>query len=137
MGLIAIVILAGLGWMVLTGRLKRPDMRQIGALVVTLAGAAIAARGQFLFGGGMAAGGLYWLMRKSASPRTQPESMRDDSRAREALELLGLAPDADRAAVVEAHRRLIARNHPDAGGTEALARNINAARDYLLGRLPK
>ena len=39
--------------------------------------------------------------------------------------------------VIEAHRRLIQRTHPDAGGTEALARNINAARDYLLKRLPE
>ena len=31
-----------------------------------------------------------------------------------------------------AHRRLIASVHPDKGGTEALAAQINAARDLLL-----
>ncbi|HEY0327355.1 MAG TPA: molecular chaperone DnaJ, partial [Allosphingosinicella sp.] len=30
------------------------------------------------------------------------------------------------------HRRLIARVHPDAGGSEELARRINAARDALI-----
>lgn len=137
MGLLLVVIAAGLGWMLLTGRIARPDMRQMGAMVVTLVGAAIAARGQVLIGGGMAIAGLVWLMRKPAPAHRQTQPPRDDGRTREALDLLGLSPGADRTAVMEAHRRLIARNHPDAGGTEGLARNINAARDYLLARLPK
>lgn len=137
MGLVAIVIAGTFGWLVLTGRMRRPDMRQMAALILTLAGGAIGARGQLLIGGGMAIAGLIWLMRKPAPAPQKPASIGGDARAKEALDLLGLPPDADRAAVVEAHRRLIARNHPDAGGTEALARSINGARDYLLAMLPK
>lgn len=137
MGLVAIVIAGMLAWLVLTGRMRRPDMRQMAALILTLAGGVIGARGQMLIGGAMAIAGLIWLMRKSAPAPQKPVSIGGDARAREALDLLGLSPDADRAAVVEAHRRLIARNHPDAGGTEALARSINGARDYLLAILPK
>ncbi|HTH28973.1 MAG TPA: molecular chaperone DnaJ [Sphingobium sp.] len=137
MGLVAIVIAGMLAWLVLTGRMRRPDMRQMAALILTLAGGVIGARGQMLIGGAMAIAGLIWLMRKSAPAPQKPVSIGGDARAREALDLLGLPPDADRAAVVEAHRRLIARNHPDAGGTEALARSINGARDYLLAILPK
>lgn len=137
MGLVAIVIAGMLAWLVLTGRMRRLDMRQMAALILTLAGGVIGARGQMLIGGAMAIAGLIWLMRKSAPAPQKPVSIGGDARAREALDLLGLPPDADRAAVVEAHRRLIARNHPDAGGTEALARSINGARDYLLAILPK
>ena len=52
----------------------------------------------------------------------------------EAAKLLGIASDASPADVIEAHRRLIERVHPDAGGTPELAARINAARDTLLAR---
>ena len=51
----------------------------------------------------------------------------------DAARLLGVPADADRDTIVEAHRRLIGRNHPDAGGSADLAARINQARDTLLG----
>lgn len=53
----------------------------------------------------------------------------DISRARR---LLGVGPSASREEIMAAHRRLVARVHPDAGGSEGLAAEINAARDLLL-----
>jgi hypothetical protein len=50
----------------------------------------------------------------------------------EAARLLGIASDADGPTVIEAHRRLIARVHPDMGGNDELAARINRARDVLL-----
>ncbi len=50
----------------------------------------------------------------------------------EAAKLLGLSVDADSGAVIDAHRRLIAKVHPDAGGSEELASRINQARDIML-----
>jgi DnaJ homolog subfamily C member 19 len=50
----------------------------------------------------------------------------------EAAKLLGVGADADTEAVLEAHRRLIAKVHPDAGGNAELASRINLARDTLL-----
>lgn len=50
-----------------------------------------------------------------------------------AARVLGIADDADRETIVDAHRRLIARNHPDAGGSAELAARINRARDVMLG----
>lgn len=128
-----------LGWLVVTGRIGRPKPGQIAALVLAVAGGAIAARGNLPVGLVMAAAGLLWLSRKSKKyrPGSGAGLPVDDARMRESLDLLGLPRDADRSSVVDAHRRLIVKNHPDAGGTEALARNINAARDYLLERLPK
>jgi len=51
----------------------------------------------------------------------------------EALSILGLDHDADRDAIVLAHRRLMSRLHPDKGGSDYLASRINQAKDFLLG----
>ncbi|MBA2918955.1 J domain-containing protein [Sphingomonas sp. MAH-20] len=55
----------------------------------------------------------------------------------EARQLLGLGADADADQVRDAHRRIIARVHPDAGGTIELARRTNLARDVLLKELAR
>lgn len=71
-----------------------------------------------------------FAVRALASPKATPGA-RAMPRS-EAARVLGVADDADRDAVIEAHRRLIGRNHPDAGGTADLAARINQARDTLL-----
>jgi DnaJ-domain-containing protein 1 len=55
--------------------------------------------------------------------------------AAEARDLLGVSPQAGEAEIREAHRRLIGRVHPDAGGNQALASRVNAARDLLVREL--
>ena len=50
----------------------------------------------------------------------------------EAAKLLGIDPAADSEAVLDAHRRLIAKVHPDTGGSAELAARINQARDTML-----
>ena len=46
----------------------------------------------------------------------------------------GVAPDASDEVVQAAYLRLIRRVHPDAGGAEGLAAQLNAARDTMARR---
>ena len=55
----------------------------------------------------------------------------------EARALLGVSESDDVEAVRAAHRRLIAKVHPDQGGTPELARRTNIARDVLLAELTR
>jgi DnaJ homolog subfamily C member 19 len=73
------------------------------------------------------AAGLYMLFKRMQAPAAM--------NVKDAAKLLGVAANADAEAINAAHRRLIAKVHPDSGGSEGLASQINAARDLLLRRL--
>lgn len=68
--------------------------------------------------------------RKTDAP---PRGPRMDMTRQEALATLGLQEGATGEEIRAAHRRLILRMHPDAGGSAELAARINRAKDVLLG----
>ena len=67
---------------------------------------------------------------EDAAPASGTGSMGRD----EARQILGLEPGASEAEIIAAHRRLITKMHPDAGGSAYLAAKLNQARDVLLGK---
>jgi DnaJ homolog subfamily C member 19 len=73
------------------------------------------------------AAGIWLLWRRATRRPSMPPA--------EARALLGVSPDASLSEIREAHRRLIAKVHPDAGGSPELAARINQARDVLAGEM--
>lgn len=51
----------------------------------------------------------------------------------QALGVLGLAGNPSRQEIINAHRRLMAKMHPDKGGSNYLAQQLNEAKRVLLG----
>ncbi|MCB2073643.1 MAG: J domain-containing protein [Novosphingobium sp.] len=62
------------------------------------------------------------------------KGMRARARA-QARSVLGVGEAAGRDEIIEAHRRLLVKVHPDRGGSNEQVHEANAARDLLLGDL--
>lgn len=52
--------------------------------------------------------------------------------AKQAYKVLGLSLSASRQEIIEAHRKLMLKNHPDRGGSSYIAAQINRAKEILL-----
>lgn len=113
-------------WAWMTGRLRGSNSGDWAAVAAVALGLKWFSSGQGILALVCFAGVALWAAYRSQQFRRARVTIA------EACELLGLTEDADQDAIRAAHRRIIARVHPDAGGSTELARRVNAARDTLL-----
>ena len=131
-GLVLIVAAAVAWWGWQTRDARNLRFGDVAAVVAALVALKLFSRHEVLPGllaiGG--AGWWYWFRRGGgAFPGTGDGMSRE-----QAGRLLDVSPSASPEEVRAAHRRLVARVHPDAGGSADLTAQVNAARDALLKR---
>lgn len=66
------------------------------------------------------------------SSQTPPPPGKQAMSTEEAMEVLGLKPGYTKQDIIQAHRRMMQKVHPDRGGSDYLAAQINQAKETLL-----
>ncbi len=84
---------------------------------------------------------LHRMWQNFRASKPQSETSNHQYRARqndslmsvaEAYKILGLEPHASKQDIIQAHKKLIQKMHPDRGGSDYLAAQINMAKDTLM-----
>jgi len=133
----AMLIITGavLAYLILSGRAKNMRPNDWLALAIALVGANFLRGGNWVFGGAMIAGAAFlsgWRILIPAKDQDESKRKPRNFELDRARSLLGVDDKADRFAINAAWRERLTEHHPDRGGDEELARQINRARDILL-----
>jgi DnaJ family protein C protein 19 len=137
--ILLLIVAAAIGyWSWRSGQLQALRFGDVAAVVAALCGVRMLGHGETSIGLLAIAGAAGWGWLRNRAPQgTPPRADSDTISLAEARRLLDLPADADRTTIERAHRRLIGRVHPDAGGSTELARRVNGARDILLADLSR
>ena len=129
MGILILAAAGGLLWAWATGRLKGFTCEDGIAAGLFLLGLRLLTTGRLLPGAALMAGAMLWAAHRRRGPRVKPMPVEDARR------LLGVGEAASLEEIRAAHRRLIAKVHPDVGGSAELAERVNIARDTLVAEM--
>ena len=129
MGFLILAAAGGLAWAWYTGRLKRFTTNDVIAGMVFLLGLRLLTTGKLIPGAVLMAGAILWGAHRRRQLSAEAMSAED------ARKLLGVSETASLDEIRAAHRRLISKVHPDAGGSDELAHRVNVARDTLVERM--
>ncbi|WP_299773075.1 hypothetical protein [uncultured Pseudoteredinibacter sp.] len=82
---------------------------------------------------------LWFMQRKlnemDAKNSSQEVSSESEMDRQKALQILNLGEQPSREEIVQAHRKMMQKNHPDQGGSDYLAAMLNQAKDLLIQEL--
>jgi hypothetical protein len=134
MPLLLALTAGALGWALWTGKLRA---EQLPPILLALAGAFLALRGNLLFGLGAVAVAVTWYRGLTWRLFGLNTKQSDQYGIDKARFLLGASRFDDAERIRARHRALIAQNHPDTGGSDERASELNKARDLLLDDLDK
>lgn len=128
-GILFLAAAGALLWAWSTGRLKGFTYEDGIAAAGFLLGLRLLTTGKVLPGAVLMGAALLWAAYRRPRRGGKPMPIEDARR------LLGVSEEASLAEIRAAHRRLIARVHPDAGGSAELAERVNLARDTLVAEM--
>ena len=131
---LVLLIAAALGYAVWSGKIK---LAQLPPILLTLGGAMIALRGGWLIGVPAMIAGVAWYRGMTWRMFGLKSAQTDEFDLSKARRLLGVSAQDDADRIRGRYRHLIAQNHPDTGGSEDRAMELNKARDVLLDDLAK
>ena len=134
MPFLALLIAAALGYAVWSGKIK---LAQLPPILLTLGGAMIALRGGWMIGVPAMIAGVTWYRGMTWRLFGLNSKQSDEFGLGKARWLLGVSANDDAERIRARYRHLIAQNHPDTGGSEDRAMELNKARDVLLDDLAK
>lgn len=134
MPFLAFLIAAALGYALWSRKIR---LTQLLPILLTLGGAMIALRGGWMIGIPAMLAGVAWYRGMTWRMFGLKSAQIDEFDLSKARWLLGVTAQDDAERIRARYRHLIAQSHPDTGGSEDRAVELNKARDVLLDDLAK
>lgn len=129
MAIVIALIAAALAWAVWKGALRK---QQLPPILLGLAGAFLAARGNLLIGVAAIGIAITWYRGLTWRLFGTKAKQSDQYGIDKARFMLGVSRFDNAEYINDRHAALMAKNLPETGGSEQRARELNEARDLLL-----